>query len=540
MMAALAATAFTFNAALFGAEPFTRLEKANEVIGKEVQNKQGDKIGKINDAILDLESGRILYTLISAGGFLGIGDTFTAVPPGLFALTPEQGAYVINAEKQTLANAPRFTREQEERLGNASFVQQIYRHYNQPAWWGGQEQGRFGNVHRASELAGKNVKNVSDQPVGKVETVLMDLPNGRVVYLLLDPAGVVEGDSKLRAIPPNAFTSSADGRMLVLDADKGKLEVGPSAEANNLQQLSNPSYAARVYQYYGKQPYWSGASTASSDRDAAARERTERETAVARRDPSDREPFSSNWSAKRLSNREVKTANGERVGTLDDIVVDLESGHILYALISDGRVLAGKAGRRALASQVFSRVPLEGPLVVNANAQKLTNAPRLTKENEDQLGSVAFVTDVYRHFNQRTWWDGGPSPTGRDDRQRRDKFGHVHAASELAGMKVQNSSGENVGTIEQVMVDLAGGRTTFLLLNVRGLGAGEGQVPVPPMAFAMGTDKKTLVLDADKEKLRNGPQVQRDRAREQFTDPAFVAEVYRHYGKDPYWDTSRR
>src|SRR5262245_65290040 len=58
--------------------------KASEVIGKEVRNLQDEKIGKVDDLAVDIETGRIVEVLVSSGGLLGIGDKIVAVPPTAF------------------------------------------------------------------------------------------------------------------------------------------------------------------------------------------------------------------------------------------------------------------------------------------------------------------------------------------------------------------------------------------------------------------------------------------------------------------------
>src|SRR5438094_9170843 len=56
-------------------------EKASKIIGMEVKNLQNEKLGKVDELAVDLESGRIALAVLSVGAFLGIGDTLVAVPP---------------------------------------------------------------------------------------------------------------------------------------------------------------------------------------------------------------------------------------------------------------------------------------------------------------------------------------------------------------------------------------------------------------------------------------------------------------------------
>src|SRR4029453_3149468 len=58
--------------------------KPHDCIGMTVNNFQDEKLGKVDDLAVDVESGRIVQVILSTGGFIGIGDTLTAVPPGAF------------------------------------------------------------------------------------------------------------------------------------------------------------------------------------------------------------------------------------------------------------------------------------------------------------------------------------------------------------------------------------------------------------------------------------------------------------------------
>src|SRR6187402_2835104 len=58
--------------------------KASDLIGMTVNNYQNEKLGKVEDLAVDVESGRVLQVIMSVGGFIGIGDSLTAVPPSAF------------------------------------------------------------------------------------------------------------------------------------------------------------------------------------------------------------------------------------------------------------------------------------------------------------------------------------------------------------------------------------------------------------------------------------------------------------------------
>jgi len=88
----------------------TKANRASSLIGMDVRNSQGEKLGDIKDLAVDLHSGKIAYAVLSVGGFLGIGEKYVAVPPSEFQLGPEGKELTLNADKARIQGAPGFAR----------------------------------------------------------------------------------------------------------------------------------------------------------------------------------------------------------------------------------------------------------------------------------------------------------------------------------------------------------------------------------------------------------------------------------------------
>lgn len=236
-----------------------RVERADKLIGKEVIGTDNQKLGKIDDFVLDLNSGRLLYAVIGTGGFLGVEERRIAVPPGAFVQT-ETDHPQIAADKQKFLNAPRFRTDHDrvESAGQPAFLSEVYSYFGQTPWWN-REKGTaasFNNVHRASTLIGMSVDNLSDQRLGKIEDLGVDLAIGRAVYAILDPAYKLNLGGNYLALPPEVLTFNTDKKVLQCDLSNEKLSAAPRFATENWSSLSSPSFAAQVYAYYGKQ--WLG------------------------------------------------------------------------------------------------------------------------------------------------------------------------------------------------------------------------------------------------------------------------------------------
>jgi hyperosmotically inducible protein len=82
------------------------VNKASELIGMNVKNLQNENVGRITDMALDLDRGRISYLVLSAGGFLGVGDKLFAIPLKALILSEDQENFILDVDKSKLENAP--------------------------------------------------------------------------------------------------------------------------------------------------------------------------------------------------------------------------------------------------------------------------------------------------------------------------------------------------------------------------------------------------------------------------------------------------
>jgi len=228
---------------------------ADHVFGHQVISSDGQKVGNLNNLVIDLESGRILY------GVIGTGEGRVGVAPQVFASTlPSNNTLRINATKQQIDGAPKFDSvDQPGQWGQASYVSQVYSHFGQSPWWQGNTAanvGSFHNVHKAIQVVGMKVENVSNQEVGTVKNVAVDLPDGRVVYVFLAPAASLNLNNNIYPLPPQAVTLSPDQKNLVSDISAEKLSGAPHFASNSWPNLSDATLAGQVYQFYGKQPWF--------------------------------------------------------------------------------------------------------------------------------------------------------------------------------------------------------------------------------------------------------------------------------------------
>lgn len=109
------------------------------------------------------------------------------------------------------------------------------------------------------------------------------------------------------------------------------------------------------------------------------------------------------------------------------------------------------------------------------------------------------------------------------------------SASTLNGTAVENPEGDNLGKIEELMVDLTNGRIAYAVLSFGGiLGIGNQLYPIPWDMLYVDTEKEVIVLDVDKQTLKNASGFDKDNW-PGTGDRDWLVDVYNYYGYRPYW-----
>jgi len=119
--------------------------------------------------------------------------------------------------------------------------------------------------------------------------------------------------------------------------------------------------------------------------------------------------------------------------------------------------------------------------------------------------------------------------TGTKERPR------VLGATTLKGNSVVNLMNENLGSIEEFMIDLEDGRIGYCVLSFGGvLGLGNKLFAVPWSAMALDTNRHCFVLNVSKEQLKNAPGFDKNDWPD-MTDREWGESIYSFYSARPYW-----
>lgn len=114
----------------------------------------------------------------------------------------------------------------------------------------------------------------------------------------------------------------------------------------------------------------------------------------------------------------------------------------------------------------------------------------------------------------------------------------VMSAATLSGYLVRNRDNEDVGSIEELMVDPDEGRVAYAVLSFGGfLGFGGRLHAVPWSALTLDAEERVFYLNVDKNTLESAPAFYEENWPD-FTDREWGSRVHRHYGLSPHWQSA--
>ena len=107
---------------------------AEKVNGTDVYNLKGEKLGNVEDILIDKISGRAIYAVMSFGGFLGMGEKHHPLPWTKLSYDTQKEGYVVDVDKKKLEDAPNFDNVSEFKW-TTDYGRKVDSYYDVPSNW---------------------------------------------------------------------------------------------------------------------------------------------------------------------------------------------------------------------------------------------------------------------------------------------------------------------------------------------------------------------------------------------------------------------
>ena len=107
-----------------------QLSSANDIIGKKVVNSQNEDLGKVQDLILNFDSGNVPYAIISSGF---AGRSRVAVPLDSLQCAADGKSFTLDATKEAFKAASKTPSERWVIVESAEWTKGVDGYYGQPS-----------------------------------------------------------------------------------------------------------------------------------------------------------------------------------------------------------------------------------------------------------------------------------------------------------------------------------------------------------------------------------------------------------------------
>jgi len=206
----------------------------------------------------------------------------------------------------------------------------------------------------------------------------------------------------------------------------------------------------------------------------------------------------------------VMNKSGENLGKIDDLVIDMKNGEVKYAALAHGGV-AGIGSK--LFAIPFSKLTFvmgepnnrnARHFVFDASKDQLDRAEGFDSSHWPNVADAEWGAKIDKHFNVERKHEAAAS----DSTGPSVKFETVFRASKIKGMDVRNDANENLGSVDELVIDMTKGHVKYLALSFGSAFTGGNKlfaVPLSQCTLAHDNNKTFLKLHVTQDQLKNAP-----------------------------------
>lgn len=316
--------------------------KASELEGSRVVNNEGDRLGTVDDLVLEIEDGVFSYAIIAAGGLRGVGVDWRPVPPS--ALQRREAAtgteVLLDISSDQWDQAPVVDRDQIEQLTQESRGQQIYQFYGED--WQAHQQRQTEFAVPPRERAGQE-----QQSAAQAQQIEQQLQQA------MTQAGAVQRKAQEEAqrLARQLAREKPERQQIERQVEQAMIQAGASQRQTRLQ-------SQRLAQQIEQQ--------LQQEQRGIAQQAGQQQKKVR--------------LATDLRNTEIVNQQEEEVGKITDFLVSSDQGRIAFVLFSEetGPVQTGDE-EYAIAPYSFEQIQ-EDQVTLNITQRELQQAQALTPQ----------------------------------------------------------------------------------------------------------------------------------------------------------------
>jgi sporulation protein YlmC with PRC-barrel domain len=117
-------------------------------------------------------------------------------------------------------------------------------------------------------------------------------------------------------------------------------------------------------------------------------------------------------AATTLDGNKVVSSDGEHVGKISDIMLDVRGGRVAYAVLSEGGFLGMGTTLHAIPWSALTLDTDEKCFRVDITAEQIKNEPGFDKDHWPSMADTQWATTVHQYYNREPYWTDTRGPYG--------------------------------------------------------------------------------------------------------------------------------
>lgn len=227
-----------------------------------------------------------------------------------------------------------------------------------------------------------------------------------------------------------------------------------------------------------------------------------------------------------LVGAEIRNPQGEDLGEVEEMVVDVNDGSIRYAVVSYGGFLD-------LGDKLFA-VPLkamslkhnedgEAFFVVDIDEQRLENSEGFDDDNWPNFADTKFASSINKTYNVQ------------DDARTSDQQGALYKLSTFDGVNIRGADNKELGEIERILIDAKQAKVAYLAIDLEDEVALDDDalalIPMDQFMLKTQDDDTFLQTKVAADKIQSAPTATEEQLDDATKHQELRQKVDSHFGK---------
>lgn len=216
----------------------------------------------------------------------------------------------------------------------------------------------------------------------------------------------------------------------------------------------------------------------------------------------------------------VKNNKHEDVGKIDDLVIDMKTGEVRYAALSFGSWFTGDSKLFAIPWQSMKFMYGEPNkansrhFMFDVTKAQLENAPGFDSSRWPNVADPQWSSAIDSHYKIERKTTAATTEPGQTATRQAVAYETVFRASKIKGMDVRNDANEDLGSIDELVIDVTNGHVKYVALSYGSWFTGGNKlfaVPLSACTLTHANDKTYFVIHASQDSLKNAPGFEKSR-----------------------------